>query len=111
MFMAITAFKTHCVKKRVNIHISTSPFSYTCNVERHNHSFLGPSVPAGDPHGINPFLASQRVPISGPHRLVHAPPISSWAMALIKFVTTHPQRHNIVRFWLPKLDFPRGHPS
>jgi hypothetical protein len=26
-------------------------------------------------------------------------------------VTTHPQWHNIVRFRLPKPDFPRGHPS
>jgi hypothetical protein len=26
-------------------------------------------------------------------------------------VTTHPQLHNIVRFWLPKPDFPGGHPS
>jgi hypothetical protein len=30
---------------------------------------------------------------------------------LVACVTTHPQWHNIVRFWLPKLDFPGGHPS
>jgi hypothetical protein len=36
---------------------------------------LGPSVPAGDPHGITPFLVSQRVPAGITHRLVHAPTI------------------------------------
>jgi hypothetical protein len=80
-----------CVIKGAFIHISTS--SFPGDVGCHNHPLLGPSVPAGDPH-----------------RLVHAPTNSGKAMALIPFVTTHPQWHNIVRFWLPKLDFPRGHP-
>jgi hypothetical protein len=43
-------------------------------VRRHNHPVLGPSVPAGDSYGITPFLASQQVPVSDPHGLVHAPP-------------------------------------
>jgi len=59
-------------------------------VGRHNHPLLGPSVPASDPHGITPFLASQKVPASDPHRLVQAPPILGWTMALISFVTPHP---------------------
>jgi len=60
-------------------------------VGRHNHPPFGPSVLAGDPHGITPFLASQQVPAGDPYGLVHAPTISGWAMALIPFVTIHPQ--------------------
>jgi hypothetical protein len=32
--------------------------------------------------------ASQRGPVRGPHGLVHALPISSWAMTLMPFITT-----------------------
>jgi hypothetical protein len=71
------------------IHISTS--SFLDDVGCHNHPLLGPSVPADDRHGITPFLASEQVPASDPHGLVHGPPISGWEMALIPFVTTHPQ--------------------
>jgi hypothetical protein len=71
------------------IHISTSPFPG--DVGRHNHPLLGPSVPASDPHGITPFLESQQVPASDSYGLVYGPPISGWEMALIPFVTTHPQ--------------------
>jgi hypothetical protein len=68
--------QTHCVKKGVFIHISTSPFPYPGDVGHHNHPLLEPSVPAGDPHRITPFLASHRVLASNPHGLVHAAPIS-----------------------------------
>jgi hypothetical protein len=67
----------------------TSPFPG--DVGRHNHPLLGPSVPASDPHGITQFLAAQQVPANDTHGLMHAPPISGCAMALIPFVTTHPQ--------------------
>jgi hypothetical protein len=59
-------------------------------VGRHNHSLLGSSIPAGDPHGISPFLASQRVPTGYPHGLVHTPSSQAWQWLLIPFVTTHP---------------------
>jgi hypothetical protein len=59
-------------------------------MERHNHPLLGPSVFAGYSHEISQFLASQRVPASDLHGFVYAPPILSWAMTLIPFVTTHP---------------------
>jgi hypothetical protein len=70
-------------------------------VGRRNHPLFGPSVLAGDPHGITQFLASQRMPASDPYGLVHTLPISGWAMALIPFVTTNLQRYNIVLFRLP----------
>jgi hypothetical protein len=57
---------------------------------RHNHPFLGLNVPTGDPHGISLFLVSQQVPASNLHGLVHVPPISGWAMALIPFLIPHP---------------------
>jgi len=41
------------------------------------------------------------MPSSDPHGLVHTPPISGWAMTQIPFVTTHPQRYNIVHFFAP----------
>lgn len=53
------------------IHIST--FSFPSDVGHHNHSLLGPSVPADNPHGITTFLVFQQVPAS-PHGLLHAPP-------------------------------------
>jgi hypothetical protein len=65
--------------------------SFTDDVGRHNHPLLGPSVPAGDLHGITPLLASQKVPTDDHHGLVHVPPISGWTMALIPDVTTRPQ--------------------
>jgi len=101
-------FKTRCVIKGAFIHISTSPFPG--DVGRYNHLLLGPSVPAGDPHGITPFLASQGVPADNPHGLVYTPTISGWAIALIPFVTTHPQWHNIICFWLPRTRLPRRSP-
>jgi hypothetical protein len=69
-------FKTRCVKNDVNIHISTSSFPYLDDMGRHKHLLLGLDVPTGDPHGITPFLASQRVPVGNPHGLVHVSPIS-----------------------------------
>jgi hypothetical protein len=60
-----------CVKKDVNIHISTYTFTYPGNVERHNHQLLGPSVPANDLHGVPPFLA-KLVSAGDPHGLVYA---------------------------------------
>jgi hypothetical protein len=53
--------------------------------------FLGPSDPASDSHGIPPpFLVSLRVPAGDYHGPIHALPISSLAIALILFITTHP---------------------
>jgi len=98
-----------CVKKGVFIHISTSPFS--SDVGCHNHPLLGPSVPAGDPHGITPFLASQQVPAGNHHGLVHAPPISGWGMALIPFVMPTPNDAILSAFGSPEPVFPGGHPS
>jgi hypothetical protein len=46
-------------------------FSYACDVRRHNHPILGPSVTVGDPHEIITFLASQQVPAGDPHGLVN----------------------------------------
>jgi hypothetical protein len=89
--MTITALKRIVVIKGVSIHISTSPSPHLGNVGHHNHPILGPSVPAGDPYGISPFLASKRAPTSDLHGLVHVPPISGWTMALIPFVTPHPK--------------------
>jgi hypothetical protein len=80
--MAITTLK-HVVSRRVR--------TYLGDVRRHNHPLLGPSVLAGDPHEITQFFESQRVPTGDPHKLVHAPPISVWAMVLIPFVMTHLQ--------------------
>jgi len=60
--------------KGVFIHKSTSQF--LTNVGRHNHLILGPSVSAGNPHGITSFLASHQVPVGDLHRLVRTPPIS-----------------------------------
>ena len=71
----ITTLKCVVVIKDVSIHRSTSSSSYLNNVKRHNNPFLGPNVPAGDPYGISPFLASQRVPAIGLHGFVHIPPI------------------------------------
>jgi hypothetical protein len=88
--MAIIALKRVVVIKGVSIHISTFSSPYPSDIRRHNHPLLGPSVPAGDPHGISPFLASQRAPASDLHGLVHVSRISGWAMALIPFVTSHP---------------------
>jgi hypothetical protein len=65
------SFKKSCIKEGANIHISTYPFPYPSDVRRYNHPLLGPSIPAGDPHGITPFLASQLVPASDPYRRVH----------------------------------------
>jgi len=72
----------------VFIHISTFPFPG--DVGRHNHPLLGPSVPAGDPHGITQFLASQQVPTGDLHGLIYGPPISGWEMALIPFCNNPP---------------------
>ena len=100
--MTITVLKYVVVIKGESIHISTSPFSYLGDVGRHNHPFLGPSVPAGNPHGISPFLASQRMPASDLYGLVHAPPILDWAIALIPFVTPHPNNTQyILKFYHP----------
>jgi hypothetical protein len=71
--MVITALKHVYFIKDAFIHISTSLFP--SDVGRHNHPLLEPSVLAGDPHGITPFLASQRVPAGNPLGLVHAPTI------------------------------------
>jgi hypothetical protein len=84
------ALKRVVVIKGASIHISISPSPYPGDVGHHNHPLLGLSVPANDPHGISPFLASQRAPASNLHGLVHISPISGWAMALIPFVTPHP---------------------
>ena len=48
-------------------------------------TLLGPSVPAGNPRGISPFLVSQQAPASDLHGLVYVPPISGWTMALIPY--------------------------
>ena len=89
--MTITALKRVIVIKGVSIHISTSPSPYPGDVERHNHPLLRPSVLAGGLMGLaHSWHPSQRASASDLHGLVHAPPISGWAMALIPFVTPHP---------------------
>ena len=88
--MTITALKCVVVIKGVSIHISTSPSLYPGYVGRHNHPILRPSVLAGGLMGLAHFWhPSQRVSASDLHGLVHAFPISGWAMALIPFVTPH----------------------
>jgi hypothetical protein len=69
------------------------------------------SLLAVDPHGITLFLASQQVHVGDPHWLMHAPSISGWVIALIPFVTTHPNDLILSAFCSLKPDFPRGHPS
>jgi hypothetical protein len=69
-------------------------------VGRHNHPLLGLIIPASDHHAIIQFLAFQRGPVKNPHDPVHAPLILGKIMALISFVTAHPERQNIVHFWL-----------
>ena len=85
------ALKRVVVIKGVSIHISTSPSPYPGDVGRHNHPLLRPSVLAGGLMGLaHSWHPSQRASASDLHGLVHAPPISGWAMALIPFVTPHP---------------------
>jgi hypothetical protein len=84
-------FKTRCVIKGAFIHISTS--SFPGDVRRHNHPLFGPSSPLASLIG-----------------LLHAPTISGWVMALIPFVMTHLQWHNIIRFWLPRIRLPKRSP-
>ena len=89
--MTITTLKRVVVIKGVRIHISTSPSPYPGDVGRHNHPLLGPSILVGGlmrlAHSWHP---SQRASTSDLHGLVHAPPILGWAMALIPFLTPHP---------------------
>jgi hypothetical protein len=59
--------------KCVSIHINTSLSPYPSDVRCHNQPLLGPSVSVSDLYG-----------------LVHALPISSWAMTLIPLVTLYP---------------------
>jgi hypothetical protein len=61
-----------CFKKGANIDISKFSFPYPDDVGRYNHHLLGPIVTYGNPHWH-----------------VHTLSISSWAMTLIPFVTTH----------------------
>jgi hypothetical protein len=99
-----------CVKKCANC-IFVHPHSYTKAMwDVTNYPPMGPRVPAGDPYEITTFLASQRVLAGDPHGIVHAPSILGWAMALIPFVTTNSQKHNIVRFLLPQTRLPRWSP-
>jgi hypothetical protein len=107
----ISSWPSRCVKKGTNIHISTYLFSYPDNVGRHNQPLLGPSILTGDPHGITQFLASKRVPTGDTHRLVHASPISGWAMTLIPFETTYPYNTILSAFGSPEPNFPKGYPS
>jgi hypothetical protein len=89
--MTITALKRVVVIKGVSIHISTSPSLYPSDVGRHNHPLLGPNIPASGLMGLaHSWHPSQRVFASDLHGLVHASPISGWTMALIPFVTPHP---------------------
>jgi hypothetical protein len=64
--MTIMTLKRIVAIKDVSIHISTFPSPYPGNVGHHNHHLSGPSVLVGEPYGISPFLASQRVPASDP---------------------------------------------
>ncbi|GLT64463.1 hypothetical protein SLA2020_369550 [Shorea laevis] len=60
------------------------------DVGHYNHPLLGPNVLAGNSHG-----------------LVHAPPISDWAIALIPYVTAHHTYDTILSaFGFPEPDFP-----
>jgi hypothetical protein len=106
------SLKRFVVIEGVSIHISTSLSPYLGDVGSHNHPFLGPSVPAGGLMGLaHSWHSSQRVFASDLHGLVHALPISGWAMALIPFVTFHPNDTQYCSsFGSPKPDFPGGHP-
>jgi hypothetical protein len=65
--MAITALKhVVCIYTYKHIHIPKR-----CGMSQSPP--LGPSVPAGNPHGITPFLTSQQMPTGDPHELVHTP--------------------------------------
>ena len=89
--MIITTLKRIDVKKGMGIHIST--FLFSGDVGCHNHSLLGLSILIGS------F-----------HRLVHAPPILSWAMTLIAFVMLHSNDTIILfAFGCPELDFSTSH--
>ena len=63
------------------LYIIISSFSYSGNVEHHNHPILGPSVLTGNPYG-----------------LVHVPPILGLVLALISYVTPHSKWYDIVHF-------------
>jgi hypothetical protein len=57
---------------------------------RHNHPLLRPIVPTGGLMGLaHSWHPSLRAFASDLHGLVHALPISGWAMTLILFVTPH----------------------
>jgi hypothetical protein len=73
---------------------------YNLNNDMHAHDCL--------------FIPCEAYPLFHPYEVY--PPFYFYVHTLCftvqtLYVTTHPQWHNIVRFWLPKPDFPGGHPS
>jgi hypothetical protein len=102
-------FKMRYVKKGGNIHISTCPF--LGDVGCHNHPLLGYSVPAGDFHEIFFILGVSTSARWQPLWACARSPISSWTIAMISFVMTHPNDTILSGFGSPKPDFSRNHPS
>jgi hypothetical protein len=74
-----TVFKNWQCAGSVTKMANTQP---TPTPRHHNHPYLGPSVFAGDPHG-----------------LVQAFPISSWAPSLIAYVIARSKWYDIVHTW------------
>jgi len=83
--------------KHIFILIPQAIWDVTITTSGNSMSPLG-TLMERDFHGITLFLVSEQLLTGDPYRLVNAPFISSWALNLMQFVTTHSQQHIIVRF-------------
>jgi hypothetical protein len=69
-------------------------------VGRHDHSLLGPSVPAGDPHGITHYWRPGECPLATLIGLCTLPHLRLGNDS-DTICNDQLQRYNIVRFLLP----------